>query len=202
MRFRAQAILLVTRPHAETACVARLLTAEHGQVAAYVAGGRGRRLRPVVIPGNLVAADVAARSENQLPFASLELIESRAPWLAEPLPAAAIGWITALAAASLPERSPYPRVHAALDGLLAAICNSGGARDWAGALLDYEALLLRELGYGGGDRDWRAAPPGEALKAFERAGEPIARHLLAGRSGDVMAARDRLAAGLRRIVGE
>ena len=55
MHLRAPAILLSARPHGETAVVARMLTEEHGVVAGYVAGGRGRNLRPVVIAGNLVA---------------------------------------------------------------------------------------------------------------------------------------------------
>ena len=65
MQLRAPAILLAARPHGETAVVARLLTEEAGVVAGYVAGGRGRQLRPVVIPGNLVEADVRARVIEQ-----------------------------------------------------------------------------------------------------------------------------------------
>ncbi|HBR83288.1 MAG TPA: DNA recombination protein RecO, partial [Erythrobacter sp.] len=45
-----------------------------GMVAAYVAGGRGRQLRPVVIPGNIVQAEIRAKSDSQLPFARLELV--------------------------------------------------------------------------------------------------------------------------------
>ena len=39
----------------------------------YVAGGRGRQLRPVLVPGNLVEAELHWRSESQLPTARLEL---------------------------------------------------------------------------------------------------------------------------------
>ena len=85
-----------------------MLTEREGMVAGYVAGGRGRQLRPVVIPGNLVEVDLRSKSDNQLPFAKLELLESRGPWLAEPLPAAAIAWICALTATALPERQPLP----------------------------------------------------------------------------------------------
>src|SRR6188508_3203584 len=144
MHLRAPAILLAARAHGETAVVARMLTEQHGVVAGYVAGGRGRQLRPVVIPGNLVELQLSARSESQLPFAKIELLESRGPWLGEPLPAAAIGWATAL-----PERQPYPSLYHALTGLLAAICHAPSARGWAAGLAGYETLLLRELGYGG-----------------------------------------------------
>ncbi|MBM3596371.1 MAG: DNA recombination protein RecO, partial [Alphaproteobacteria bacterium] len=53
MQVRAPAIVCAIRPHGETAGIVRLLTADHGMVAGYVAGARGRVLRPVLIPGNL-----------------------------------------------------------------------------------------------------------------------------------------------------
>ncbi|OYX66177.1 MAG: DNA recombination protein RecO [Sphingomonadales bacterium 32-64-17] len=198
MKLRTSAILVAARAHGETAVIARLLTEEHGLVAAYVAGGRGRQLRPVVLPGNLVAVEISARSESQLPFARLELLASRGPWLVEPLPAAAIAWATALTASALPERHPYPSIHAALEALLDAICHAPSARGWASALVGYEALVLRELGYGG--RVER--PEGDlaaVLAAMDALGPPIEHYLLAGTRGDVMAARSRLRDLLERI---
>ena len=44
MQLTAPAILLAARAHGETAVIARMLTEQHGMVAAYVAGGRGRSL--------------------------------------------------------------------------------------------------------------------------------------------------------------
>ena len=108
MQLAAPAILIAARPHGETAVIARMLTEQSGVVAAYVAGGRGRQLRPVVIPGNRVAADIRSKSDSQLPFARLELARSIGPIIAEPLPAAAIAWVCALTASALAERQPYP----------------------------------------------------------------------------------------------
>ncbi len=198
MQLRAPAILLAARQHGETAVVARLLTEDAGVVAGYVAGGRGRRLRPVLIPGNLVEADFRSRSDSQLPFARLELIDSRGPWLGEPLAVAAIGWACALSATALPERHPYPALWQALGGLLGAICHAPSARGWAGALVDYEALLLRELGYGG------ERPEGDdmadTLAAMDKLAGSLDHYLLADRRGDVMAARARLRELLGRMV--
>jgi DNA repair protein RecO (recombination protein O) len=198
MQLRAPAILLAALPHGETAVIARLLTEEAGVVAGYVAGGRGRRLRPVLIPGNFVEADFRSRSDSQLPFARLELVESRGPWLGEPLAAAAIGWACALSATALPERQPYPSLWQALSGLLGAICHASSARDWAGALIDYEALLLRELGYGG-ERPATDDLPA-ILAAMDKLAGPLDHYLLADRRGDVMAARARLRERLGRLV--
>ncbi|MCB5424109.1 recombination protein O N-terminal domain-containing protein [Altererythrobacter sp. CC-YST694] len=198
MQIRAQAILCAARPHGETAVIARLLTAEHGLVAGYVAGGRGRTLRPVMIPGNALDIELRWKSETQLPFARLELVQSRGPWLSEPLPAAAIQWACALTASALPERQAYPSLYEALGGLLDAICHAPSARGWAGAMAAYEALVLRELGYGGGGPP-RSETLAEALAALDSLSDPIERYLLADRRGDVMAARAILRDRLGRI---
>ena len=199
MHLRAPAILLAARAHGETAVVARMLTESHGVVAGYVAGGRGRQLRPVVIPGNLVELQLSARSDSQLPFAKLELLESRGPWLSEPLAAAAIGWACALTATALPERQPYPTLYQALGGLLDAVCHAPSARGWVAALVSFETLLLRELGYGGGERP--AGNFADTIAAMDRLGGALDHYLLADRRGDVMAARARLRALLAKIAG-
>lgn len=197
MDLRAPAIVCSVRPHGESAVIARFLTARHGMIAAYVAGGRGRNLRPVLIPGNMVDAELRSRSDSQLPFARVELVASRGPWLTEPLPAAAIGWTTALAAAALPERHPFPALFDALSALLDAVCHAPSARGWVGGLLAYEALVLRELGYGAE----RPEPAGwaDTLFLFDRIGRELARYPLADRRGDVMAARVLLRERLSRI---
>lgn len=179
----------------------RLLTADYGLVAGYVAGARGRQLRPVVIPGNLVDAELKSRSDSQLPFARLELLESRGPWLTEPLPSAAISWVTSLAAFALPERHPYPALYDALCALLDAICVAPSARGWAVPLLSYEVLLMRELGFGvpvkrPDSDDWPAI-----LRTFDALGRHLERYPLADRRGDVMAARTLLRDRLARIEG-
>lgn len=198
MQIRSPAVLVAARPHGETAVVARFLTAEHGLVAGYVAGGRGRNLRPVLIPGNGVDLQVSTRNDSQLPFARVELLTSRAPFLDGPLAAAAIGWACALTASTVPERLPYPSLYPALDGLLDAVCHAPSARGWLGALLGYEMLLLRELGYGGeGQR-----PEGELadlLALMDRQGPHLAHYLLAHARADVMAARARLRELLGRM---
>lgn len=201
MHVRAPAIVCASRAHGETAAIVRLLTADHGLVAGYVAGARGRDLRPVLVPGNMVEAELRARSESQLPFARLELTQSRGPWLSEPLPAAAIQWATALTAAALPERQPYPALHAALSALLEAICHAPSARGWLPALLAYEALLLRELGYGSTVARPELADWPATLAWFDRLGTALARYPLADRRGDVMGARTMLRERLAKIEG-
>ena len=203
MHLTAPAIVIAARPHGETAVIARLFTHEAGVVAAYVAGGRGRQLRPVVITGNVVSAEIRAKSDSQLPFARLELSVSRGPWLSEPLPSAAIAWACAVTAATLPERNPYPALHTALGALLDAICHAPSARGWVEALIGYETLMLRELGYGArsaGAHRPEIADLGQALEILDRLERPIATYLIADMRADVMAARRQLRDRLARIL--
>lgn len=198
MNLRAPAILLASRPQGETGAIARLLTAEAGLVAGYVAGGRGRQMRAVMVPGNRVSLDLATRAASQLPFARLELDHSRAALMTEPLPAAAIQWACGLTAAALPERNAYPGLYEALDGLLDAVSLAPSARGWVTGLIAYETMLLRELGYGGAHPENSSDFAGQmaALGVLEPL---LAHYLLAGRKGDVMAARTQLIERLARI---
>ena len=148
MRVETRAIVCALRNHGEHGAVVRLMTPERGLVAAYVRGARGRRVRPVLIAGNAVEAQLSARTDTQLPQATVELVHSRSPLLSEPLPAAAIEWVTVLTATTLPERQPYPQLYQALEGLLDAIEAAPSASRWGAALVRFELLLLSELGFG------------------------------------------------------
>src|SRR5690606_30126375 len=57
-------------------------------------------------------------------------------------------WTCALTAATLPEGTPYPAIHATLGAVLDAVEAAPAARGWAVALVRYELLLLAELGFG------------------------------------------------------
>jgi DNA repair protein RecO (recombination protein O) len=148
MRIETRAIVCALLSHGEHGAVVRVMTPDHGLQAAYVRGARGRRKRPILIPGNLVEARLSARTDSQLAQAEIELVHSRGPLLGEPLPAVGIEWATALTATALPEAQPYPRLYQALDGLLAAIEAAPAASGWGTALVRYELLLLAELGFG------------------------------------------------------
>src|SRR5690349_12727417 len=111
MRFESKAIVCALRNHGEHGAIVRLMTPEHGLQAAYVRGARGKRMRPVLIAGNVVEAAFSARTETQLPQTTIELVHSRGPLLTEPLPSSAIEWATVLTATALPEGQPYPRLY-------------------------------------------------------------------------------------------
>lgn len=195
MHISATAIICSVRSHGETGAIVRAFSADDGLLAGYVQGARGRILRPVLIPGNVIKGEWRVRTPGQLASLVAEPLHSRAHLLSEPLAIAAIDWVTALTAATLPEAHPYPRLHSALDGVLSAIELAPAARIWAGAVAQYETLLLAELGYAQ-DTDIDGAPV--AMMAQNR--ERLVAHVLGERRTDVMAARERLVDRLKRAV--
>ena len=148
MDFTATAIVVAVRAHGEHGAIVRALTREDGLRPGYVRGGRSRRMRPVLMAGNTIRGIWHARTDEQLASLVAEPVATRAALHGEPLAAAAIEWSTALVAATLPEAQPYPRIHDALAGLLAAIAVAPAARGWAAALARFELLVLADLGFG------------------------------------------------------
>ena len=207
MHLRAEALILSIRQHGENHAIVRALTAAHGLQAGYVRGGRSRRIRPILQPANLVLGEWRARTEEQLAGLTVELIHSRAPLYAEPLPAAALEWVTALTATALPEGLPYPRLYAALDGVIGAIEAAPAARGWAVALARYELLMLAELGYGpemddlpeilrtGGEAGWA-----DIMAALKVTGAGLEADILTDRRAETLSGRARLIERRNRAV--
>jgi DNA repair protein RecO (recombination protein O) len=199
MHLLTPAIICSVRPHGEHGAIVRAFTPAEGIQPGFVRGGRSRRLRPVLLAGNLVQAEYRARTPEQLAQLSVELTASRGALLDEPLAAAAIDWSTALTATVLPEGQAYPRLYEALDGLLGAIEAAASARGWAAALVRYELLVLAELGFGldlsecaatGSERDLAFVSPKSGRAVSRGAGEyrdrlfPLPPFLLEGGAAD------------------
>lgn len=194
MHFLGEAIVVAVRAHGEHGAVVRVLTAEHGLLAGYVRGGRSRQHRPVLMAGNVVKAELRARTESQLAALTVELVHGRAGLIAEPLAAAALEWSTALVAAALPEGQPYPRIHAALSGLLDAIEAAPSARAWAWALVRFEQILIAALGYAHDDAD-----SDDLAEELYWTGQQLFE-LIGDRRAAVLAARERLVDRMLRAV--
>ncbi len=196
MIITATAIVCAVHSHGEAGAIVRGMTAEHGLLAGYVQGARGRNLRPVLIPGNVIKGEWRARIMGQLPSLAAEPEHSRAHLLSEPLAVAAIDWVTALTAATLPEGYPYPQLHSALDGVLSAVELAPAARRWAGAVAQYEIILLSELGYAQQLDQGISGQSPAAMMAHNR--QRLVEHILGDRRANVMAARERLVDRLKR----
>jgi len=148
MHVSAPAIICAARLHSEHGVIVRALTERHGLMGGYVSGGRSRALRPVLVPGNSVAGEWRSRGGDRLAALTVEPLHSRAALIDGPLAAAAIDWLTALTATTLPPEHPYPPLYQALEGVLGAIEAAPAARGWAATIVRYELLLLAQLGFG------------------------------------------------------
>jgi DNA repair protein RecO (recombination protein O) len=179
------AIVVGMAPHGEHAVVARFLVAEQGLVAAYVQGGRGRRLRPVLQLGNRVALDLVTKTAGQLAFASVHPLGTNMAMLHGPAGIALVDYLASLAASCLPEGVAQPLLFPLFDALFGA--SGADAAAIGPALVRLELALLAELGLGldlascaaTGSRDDLAYVSPKSRQAVSRAaGQPWAAKLL------------------------
>lgn len=145
MEWRDEGIVLSVRKHGETSAVLEVLTADHGRHLGMVRGGRSRRLRPVLQPGNALGLVWRARLEDHLGLYAVEPLALKAGLvLADPFKLAGLLTLTTLAQV-LPEREPHPRLYAATALVLDAL---DADHVWPALLVRWELGLLEELGFG------------------------------------------------------
>lgn len=142
------ALVVALLPHGEHAVVARFLSADQGLVPAYVQGGRGRKLRPVLQIGNRVALDLATRSQGQLAFATVHPLGTNMAMMHGPAAMALVDYLASLAAACLNEGEAQPRLFPLFDALFGGAAAGALAADVGPALVRLELALLAELGIG------------------------------------------------------
>ena len=209
MHLDTAAIVLAVLPHGEHGAVVRFLTPANGLVAGYVRGGRSRRLRPVLQPGNGVDVQLRARVDSQLAAATVELTRARSALADSGAGVAAIDWLTTLAATALAEDDPHPRLHAALDAMLDAIAAAAPSLAIGEGVVRFELMLLGELGFApdlsacaatGTTDDLAYVSPKSSQAVSRGAGAPYAARLLplpAFLTGTTSADPTQVADGLR-----
>ncbi len=145
MEWKDEGIVLAVRRHGESSAIIEILTGVHGRSLGLVRGGRSRRMRPVLQPGNIVLATWRARLEEHLGNFTIEPMELKAGLLiGEAMRLAALTTLTA-EAQLLPEREPHPRIYEAMRVVLDALPDAG---TWPPLLVRWEMGLLDELGFG------------------------------------------------------
>nr|WP_085122708.1 DNA repair protein RecO [Tistlia consotensis] len=185
MTWSDEAFVLAARPHGESSAVVQLLTRDHGRHAGLVKGGQGRRQRPVLQPGNRVAVSWSARLADHLGNLTLELEAANAAhWLDDAGRLSALASAAAVSEVALPEREPHPACFEAFQALVESL---GGAH-WAEVYVQWELLLLRELGFGldlsscaatGGNDQLAYVSPRSGRAVSLAAAEPYRDRLLA-----------------------
>ncbi|MGD1953791.1 MAG: DNA repair protein RecO [Sphingomonadales bacterium] len=190
MEWTAEGTLCTASKHGENGIIAKIFTADHGLVAGYVPGGMGRRMRPILEPGNDVKARWRARLADHLGTYQVELITPRAAQLMpKPLHLAAMTSLLTTLAQCLPEREAYPALKAGLDAILTVIsAPSSDAAILGAAVIRFEVELLSALGFAldlahcaatGQTEELIYVSPKTGRAVSQEAGEPYRDKLLA-----------------------
>ena len=144
MEWRDEGLIIGGRRHGETSVILEIMTLAHGRHLGLVKGGRGKRMRAELQPGNGVAVTWRARLEEHLGFFAVETVQSRAAELmSAPLSLHGLNHIATLLRL-LAEREPHAALFEATRRLLDGICVPATAV----ALVRFEAMILAESGFG------------------------------------------------------
>jgi DNA repair protein RecO (recombination protein O) len=185
MEWRDEGILIAARRHGESSAIIEVFTALHGRHSGVVRGGAGRRMAPVLQPGAQLALEWTARLEEHIGHFR---VEPMAAWtgaiMADRAALLALGAMTALVAATLPERDAHPALYARSLALVGAL---GNTPDWPARYAAWELALLAELGFGldlatcaltGASEDLAWVSPRSGRAVGRAAGAPWAERLL------------------------
>ena len=142
------AIVCALHSHGEHRTCGRLIASGAPASGGLVRGARGRRMRPVLMAGDTVEAQLSARTDTQLPQALVELVHSRGRCCSSRFRPRRSTRVTVLTSTALPEGQPYPHLFEALEGLLDAIEAAPSASRSGRRPRTFRLLLLAELGFG------------------------------------------------------
>ena len=145
MEWTDEGIVLGVRRHGESSAIVELLTRGHGRHLGLVRGGAGRRMRPLLQPGNSVRAVWRARLDEHLGTYVIEGTRLRAATVLAS--SHAVYGVTHLASLArlLPERDPHEDIYEMLERTLDDFDDIGEA---AVHLVKFELAMLAELGFG------------------------------------------------------
>lgn len=207
MQWTDDGLILGVRRHGETSVVLELFTRAHGRHLGLVRGGRSRRLRPTLQPGNTVRATWRARLDDHLGAYAIEPIASRAGRLMER--ADALHGVAHLAGLLrlIAERDPHEALYETAEIVAEHLDDPNAA---PALLVRLELAVLSELGFGldlsscaaTGERDELIFVSPRSGRAVGReAGAPYAEKLFAlppfliARGANAAPTREDVAAG-------
>lgn len=145
MQWSEEGVILSVRRHGETSAIVELFTRGQGRYLGLVRGGRSRRLRPVLQPGNSVLATWRARLSEHLGTFQIELSRARvASLIDDPLRLAGLSTLVGLTQL-VAEREAHERLYDATLVVLEALETDA---HWVALLVRWELGLLEELGFG------------------------------------------------------
>ena len=184
MEWRDEGIILGMKRFGETSVILEAMTRSHGRHLGIVRGGRGRRLAPVLQPGNSVDLVWRARLDEHLGMYVVEPTMLRAAGMME-----SAGALHALNTVTthlrlLPERDPHEPLFEAFQIILAHVSELTTA---CALIARLELALLGDLGFGldleecaatGTTQELIYVSPKSARAVCRSAGEPYKDRLL------------------------
>lgn len=182
-------MVLGAKRHGEGHAILDVLSEHEGRVRGYVKGGGGRRQRPALETGNLVAVTWLGRLDEHLGEFRVEPVKAIASALyRHPARLAALSAFTQLLISTLPERDACPELYLASVAMVNRLMNTDEDDvAWGAEMVRLEIQVLSHLGFGldlkscavtGRDQGLAYVSPNTGRAVTQETGQPYAEKLL------------------------
>jgi DNA repair protein RecO (recombination protein O) len=145
MNWKDQGLVLGVRRHGETSAILELMTHHHGRYLGLVRGGRSRKMRPILQPGNLLNIEWRARLDEHLGYYQVEPELLRAASIMEHRASLFCVQVLATHLRLLPERESFAHMYTAANIILD---HADVPKISTHLLIRFELALLEALGFG------------------------------------------------------
>jgi|MDSW01.2.fsa_nt_gb DNA repair protein RecO (recombination protein O) len=146
MKWEDEGILLSVKPFGEKATIIEVFTPSQGRYRGLVRSGIQKAFSGLLEPGSQLYLNWNARLEEHLGVFSVEHVKSRVSQLFGGKKALdGFNSIISLLLVSLPEREPFELIYSTTVDL---VDNIDDSQTWLRKYIQWELLLLSELGYG------------------------------------------------------
>jgi DNA repair protein RecO (recombination protein O) len=144
MNWENEGILLSKIKFRENANIINVFTNDRGKVSGIVYGGTSRKIRNFLQISNKIFVIYTSKGENRMGYFKIELVEAIAPkYFNDKKKTTALLSLSSILNLLLPESQPYKSLYNSLDNLL----NNFDKKDWILNYIDWELILLKELGF-------------------------------------------------------
>ncbi|MGQ0445458.1 MAG: DNA repair protein RecO [Beijerinckiaceae bacterium] len=184
MEWRDDGLIIGTRKHGETSLIVEAMTRAHGRHFGLVRGGRSKRMRPLLQPGNHAEFVWRARLDEHLGTFLVEPVQLRTARLMASAEALhAVCHVAALLRLG-PERDPHPALYETAMRIAGDVDRRVSL---APLMVRFEAEVLAQMGFGldletcaatGATNDLVYVSPKSGRAVSKEAGEPYKARLL------------------------
>ena len=144
MNWKDEGYLLSKKNYSENSIIIDVFTFDHGKYSGIVYGGTSRKKKNIFQIGNKILIDLNSKNENSIGYFKAELLDPVSPlFFDNKKKTTCIFSATQILKILLPDRQINKKIYKSFENLI----KNFNSNDWINLYIDWELLLIKELGF-------------------------------------------------------